>query len=381
MDKAKNEHIFTGRKLTDDFLNRTGISDPAGDPDRRYLWTDAFAVQSCFALYHLLDKKEYYEYALKLIDQVHFTLGRHRKDDHRKGWISGLSEEEGKKHPTAGGLRIGKNLPERPEGEAFNQQLEWERDGQYFHYLTRWFNALLQAYKETNEQKYVLWAAELIKAGENFIINYNGALQIVWKMDVKLTRPVVESMGAHDPMEGLICTISAIKNAPGKIAGLEELKKKMEILCRNMNWFTDDPLGIGGLMLNTVRTFQLSFEEETLPPEIQPENLYTISLKGLQIYSEHLYDPSYSAASRLAFRECGLTLGFHVLHGMEKKSYGNFEVNFDTLNNYLNVVHEIEEFWTQTANQKSPTWTGHLDINEITLSASLLSRNYPQAFS
>jgi hypothetical protein len=43
----------------------------------------------------------------------------------------------GAAHPTRGGLRIGKKLPERRPGEAFQERLEWERDGQYFHYLTK----------------------------------------------------------------------------------------------------------------------------------------------------------------------------------------------------------------------------------------------------
>jgi hypothetical protein len=34
-------------------------------------------------------------------------------------------------------LRIGKQLAERRPGERFDERLEWERDGQYFHYLTR----------------------------------------------------------------------------------------------------------------------------------------------------------------------------------------------------------------------------------------------------
>ncbi len=56
----------------------------------------------------------YDELALRSIDQVHHVLGRHRSDDARTGWISGLDEREGERHPTRGGLRIGKQLPERP---------------------------------------------------------------------------------------------------------------------------------------------------------------------------------------------------------------------------------------------------------------------------
>jgi len=34
--------------------------------------------------------------------------------------------------PTRGGLRIGKDLPERGPRAPFDERLEWDRDGQYF---------------------------------------------------------------------------------------------------------------------------------------------------------------------------------------------------------------------------------------------------------
>jgi hypothetical protein len=52
-------------------------------------------------------------------------------------------------HPTRGGLRIGKQLPERRPGEPYDPQVEWDRDGQYFHYLTKWMHALDQASSRT----------------------------------------------------------------------------------------------------------------------------------------------------------------------------------------------------------------------------------------
>ena len=64
-------------------------------------------------------EKRYTELALRLVDRVHHTLGRHRDDDSRTGWISGLSEREGDDHPARGGLRIGKGLPERRPGQSF----------------------------------------------------------------------------------------------------------------------------------------------------------------------------------------------------------------------------------------------------------------------
>jgi hypothetical protein len=64
MAQNKSENIKIAGKLLNDFLARTGISDPAGNPRRGYLWTDAFAVQSCFALSHVLNREDYFRYAL-----------------------------------------------------------------------------------------------------------------------------------------------------------------------------------------------------------------------------------------------------------------------------------------------------------------------------
>ncbi len=72
---------------------------------RRYLWTDAFAVCNFLDLYRQTGDDRYKDFALLLVDQVHNILGRHREDDSRTGWISGLNEEDGQRHPTKGGLR------------------------------------------------------------------------------------------------------------------------------------------------------------------------------------------------------------------------------------------------------------------------------------
>src|SRR5512134_913325 len=118
----------TARVLMARFVERTGDA-------RRYLWTDAFAVCNFIGL-------DQDELALQMIERVHRVLGRHRTDDSRTGWISGLADRAGEQHPTVGGLRIGKPLPERRAGEPLDDRLEWDRDGQYFHYLTKWMHAL-----------------------------------------------------------------------------------------------------------------------------------------------------------------------------------------------------------------------------------------------
>ena len=55
---------------------------------KRYLWTDAFAVCNYLGLFQRTHNELYRDLALRLVDQVHHTLGRHRSDDTRTGWIS-----------------------------------------------------------------------------------------------------------------------------------------------------------------------------------------------------------------------------------------------------------------------------------------------------
>jgi hypothetical protein len=133
------------------------------------------------------------------------VLGRHREDDPRTGWISGLGEREGEEHPTRGGLRIGKELFERAPGEPYDELLEWMRDGQYYHYLTKWMHALNKVSQATGNPIYNRWAIELAKTAHNaftYEISPGGRKRMYWKMSIDLSRPLVHSMGAQDPLEG-----------------------------------------------------------------------------------------------------------------------------------------------------------------------------------
>src|SRR5512146_3238058 len=135
---ARTEAALEAARLAEAEALTTGFVRRA----HRYLWTDAFAVCSFVALERIARSGRHLAAARDLVDRVHHTLGRHRADDGRSGWLSGLAGAEAEDHPTRGGLRIGKPLAERGEGEVADPELEWERDGQYFHYLTKWMVAL-----------------------------------------------------------------------------------------------------------------------------------------------------------------------------------------------------------------------------------------------
>ncbi|HMK72614.1 MAG TPA: hypothetical protein VK454_04705, partial [Myxococcaceae bacterium] len=187
------------------FAERTGLTSDR--PQERYLWTDAFAVCNFLGMARETGDGKYADLALRLVDRVHTTLGRRRSDDVRTGWISGLGELAGAAHPTRGGLRIGKKLPERRADEPFDEELEWDRDGQYFHYLTKWMHALDQVTRWTGAPRYGLWARELAAAafaGFSDRPSGGGRLRLRWKMSIDLSRPLVSSMGQHDALDGLV---------------------------------------------------------------------------------------------------------------------------------------------------------------------------------
>ncbi|HSD69183.1 MAG TPA: hypothetical protein VLB07_06515, partial [Woeseiaceae bacterium] len=246
----------------DDFLLRTGITGD-GEPVR-YLWTDAFGVCNLLGLAESTGQSQYLTHASRLIEQVHQVLGRHRADDHRKGWISGLNEERGRKHPTAGGLRIGKTLPERRLGEPMDERLEWDRDGQYFHYLTKWAHALDVASRRMADVSLGNWGRELMQtACDRFTVSApGGGLRMVWKMSIDLSRPLVASMGHHDPLDGYIRCLQL--RASALAAGATEAANSMatraarlSAMIRRNDLATGDPLGLGGLLSDAAVLAQL----------------------------------------------------------------------------------------------------------------------------
>ena len=362
--------------LMESFAQRTGLT--SGQSPRRYLWTDAFAVCNYLGLARSTGERKYIELAMKLIDQVHHTLGRHRPDDPRKGWISGLSEDEGELHPTRGGLRIGKALPERNAEERFDSQLEWDRDGQYFHYLTKWMYALEQAARATGDNRYNTWARELAViayAAFTYKTSSNTPDRMVWKMSIDLSRAQVLSMGTHDPLDGYITTLQLASTAVAKplsktISSLEHEITGYAHMVEKGEWVTGDPLGIGGLLVDTWRLQQLAQQGMQPMPELI-EALLDATTTGLSYYtrSDELQQP---AQYRLAFRELGLAIGLHAIERLNQQHTNNPELQdkLRALMRYTDLRRHIENFWSDPANQ-TDTWNEHRDINEVMLATSL----------
>ena len=380
-----NPRIEEAITLMNHFAERTGLTSK--QPSRRYLWTDAFAVCNYLGLARSTGEHAYTERALQLVDQVHHTLGRHRDDVPRSGWISGLGEQEGEQHPTQGGLRIGKALAERGSEEPIDERQEWDRDGQYFHYLTRWMHALDQVARTTQQPHYNAWARELAHTAFHAFtyasVHERQPRRMVWKMSIDLTRAQVTSMGQHDPLDGYITNLQLRATAttlpqPTTDPDLEDETSQYTAMIKDGEWATADPLGLGGLMIDAYRMQQL-MQQGVPPDEELIKNLLSASLDGLRYYA-HSGELQQPAQYRLAFRELGLTIGLHAVERMQRvideqahptATSPSLSELLKALMHYISLREEIETFWRDPEHQHATTWTEHQDINEVMLATSL----------
>jgi len=373
-------------ELMSNFAERTGISSEKEQD--RYLWTDAFAVCNFEGLARITGRQSYLELALKLIEKVHGELGRHRSDDPRKGWISGYSEQEGGEKPTAGGLRIGKRLPERAEGEPLDRHIEWERDGQYFHYLTRWMHTLDITARHTGDPRYLAWACRLAHtAGNAFIyIDRSGDLRMYWKMSVDLSRPQVDSMGHHDPLDGYISSEQIRTTAetfPEREAGktpngCDKMDEQAHVyygMLRNRSLETVDPLGIGGLLIDATRLAQLIILHKSEDEELLHEMLEAAAA-GLEHWDDSgtMDNPP---ERRLPFRELGMAIGLEGVRWLREillsnlAARGGDPTGLQRVSRHIPMAEEIVSLWLDPENRNASTWKQHLNINSVMLATAL----------
>lgn len=363
--------------LMDGYARRTGLA--SAQPSRRYLWTDAFAVCNLLGLARATDERRYLDLALKLVDAVHRQLGRHRPDDGRSGWLSGLEGEAALRHPTRGGLRIGKPLPERGAGEPLDRELEWQRDGQYFHYLSKWMHALDQLARATREPRFNAWARELdVAAADAFVSKPAVSWQpprMAWKMSIDLSRPLVASMGQHDPLDGYITSLqlAATQAALGDHGGDAALAEAVDLyglLARQGDWVSADPLGLGGLMIDAYRVQQLVAQGGDADPRLA-EKILAAALAGLEHYarSTELQQP---AQQRLAFRELGLAIGLHAVERLHAQvEEPRLRGQLQKFMRHLPLRDAIVAFWSDPLNRQSDAWDEHRDINAVMLATAL----------
>jgi hypothetical protein len=364
----------TAISLMLDFVGRTGVGVEVGQ--QRYLWTDAFALMNALELHRTTGEGRWRDIAAALIADVHRVLGRHRPDDDRAGWLSGLGEAEGALHPTRGGLRIGKPLPERGLREPYDERLEWDRDGQYWHYMTKWMDALSRAAVLLGEPRYLVQAIELAEAAfPRFLtISASGApIGLAWKMSVDLSHPLVGGMSRHDALDGYV-TFRRLGQA-GAGERLAKAAATMRALAEDGGWATSDPLGLGGLLLDAFRL--------ALPPDrtTDDERLIGALLAGVDTGLGDLLRRGALEAPperRLGFRELGLAIGLETLPAVAEAAEASSRLvraaaqHLERFRRAAALERRIVDFWCDPRARRAPTWTDHRDINEVMLAAALL---------
>lgn len=382
--RSESDGVGEARAIMEGFARRTGLTSDA--PPKRYLWTDAFAVCNLVELAARTGEAALLEQAVDLVDQVHRTLGRHRPGEARSGWISGLSEEEGARHPTAGGLRIGKPLPERRPEEPYDARAEWDRDGQYFHYLTKWMQALVRVGAATSEAAYARWAVELGETAFRAFAHeaHSGtATRMYWKMSVDLSRPLVPSMGQHDPLDGLGTYLEAQAAARELMeeTPLAEEIQRLAAICAGRPWATDDPLGAGGLLSDLLLLVRYPIpdgvDRAALIGQVAQD-----AARSVEACSEGITS-SLPAGRRLAFRELGFAIGLSGLDEIRARVDADRDGFSEEVAEAARRIEQhagreerIVAFWRDPQHQQVSTWTGHREINEVMLATSLIPEGY-----
>ncbi|QXE91511.1 hypothetical protein KP001_02895 [Geomonas subterranea] len=386
----KEERINLAGEIMLDFAAQTGVSQENKSP-RRYLWTDAFAVFNFLELYHRTQDEEWLMLARHLVDQVHQTLGRHRPDSARSGWLSGLGEEEGARHPTRGGLRIGKKVDERAPDEPMDERLEWERDGQYYHYLTKWMRALGRMSRVTGEAGYLRWAMELAQTAHRafrFSAAPDGSFGLHWKMSSDLRRSLVPSVGQHDPLDGLVTCCELLFAARGftdqELPDLEREVRELTGMCRNRDFSTDDTLGIGSILVDACRSGELiindAFQDIALFQRMVHDGLLSLEDLAATFLDQQ-------ARYRLAFRELGLSIGLKGAARLARvfEEYPDarggelapwLQPRLEAMLWFHKMSSKIEAFWIEEMRKGTEHWRSHGDINMVMLATSLVPEQF-----
>ncbi|KZT07084.1 uncharacterized protein LAESUDRAFT_758888 [Laetiporus sulphureus 93-53] len=254
----------------------------------RYLWTDAFGVLNFITLASLTTNPVYNTLADRLIDTVHGILGRTRDGMHR---LPGATDE----HPLAGGLRIGKEDEEDDPGG--------DGDGQYHHYLTIWMFALNRMSLAAKERRYNDLAIELAKAiHPRFVWDRDSPRpRMYWKMSIDMSRPMVQSEGNLDPIDGyVVYSLLQRSNKDDTYILAQEVSEYKKILdTKWRHYVSDDPLDLG-MTLWTAHWFDGEEEWAT--------QLTRRALTCLHALFDHGYFDE-PVAYRLAFREFGTCMG------------------------------------------------------------------------
>jgi hypothetical protein len=242
-------------------------------------------------------------------------------------------------------------------------------------------HALEQAARWTKKASFHVWARELAETAHRAFTHSppgasgSGRKRMHWKMSIDLSRPLVASMGQHDPLDGYVTCVE-IDAAPVGAAGLP-FEPSLERQAADFAGMIDpalgtaDPLGIGGLLTDAYRLEQLSHDGSAPRNEFR-EHLLSEALVGIRqwIRCGELRRP---AQHRLAFRELGLTIGLAAAQAMRGRIHSAALEQIEPL---LPLRAEIESYWLDGDRRRTDSWLEHQNINDVMLATSLAPNGY-----
>eukprot|EP00457_Paulinella_chromatophora_P003164 gb/GEZN01003170.1/.p1 GENE.gb/GEZN01003170.1/~~gb/GEZN01003170.1/.p1 ORF type:complete len:436 (+),score=45.81 gb/GEZN01003170.1/:28-1335(+) len=182
-----------------------GVS--AQETQRRYLWTDAFAVLNyCTLAVRSQNREErelYVSAAKKLIHTTHRVLGNPPSAALPMSPWTG----RGSQFQAHGSGSLSKNLGLRIGKERARKETDYgmELDGMYFHYLDKWLFALVRFSQVSKDVRYLVDATLLImQIHPHFMVYHNAKpFAIRWKTNIDISpikgvhsRPGSDSLSA-----------------------------------------------------------------------------------------------------------------------------------------------------------------------------------------
>ena len=232
------------------------------------------------------------------------------------------------------------------------------------------------------EGRYLAWArrlAETAHAAFTYEASPGGPKRMVWKMSVDLSRPLVPSMGHHDPLDGLITFLELQRSEVAEPNGGPDLTiaiADMTAMCEGGRWATDDPLGIGGLLDGAARLAQLVFERDVDRHRLLSQLLMESETSLAAFAGSPLL--TFSSERRLAFRELGLSIGVHAIEEVREllSQQAEFAEIVGKLLEYRGLAEQIETYWSAPDSRRSGAWKEHNDINTVMLATSLAPEGY-----
>jgi hypothetical protein len=192
-----------------------------------------------------------------------------------------------------------------------------------------------------------------------------GRRRMYWKASIDLSRPLVPSMGQHDPLDGFLTCVEldatrASMSAPGPSLG--DVAVDFAAMVDPARLATADALGIGGLLIDAHRVQQLRQRGAFFEDGALERALLDAASAGLEAYAAS-GELRAAASHRLAFRELGLAIGLSALaetlpHDPAPRRWAPLRA-------------EVVSFWLRPKHHETAAWAGHQDINDVMLATAL----------